>query len=201
MILPSPARHHCNRSNFDFAGFTGTNVNSPRFTGFANIAFWRVSIWSSEAQARENFLGDVFRASVSSTDAAYLGGQPVIPAGGLLPGQVSRAQVTLPLVKELAAGTYWLGVTPFMSFSLGQTGIFRGGTGTGNAIQVNSSGGFGFPGGVNETGASAAFRLNGTGGSAGAVPEPASWAMLIAGFGLTGAAMRRRRVSAVSALA
>jgi hypothetical protein len=30
------------------------------------------------------------------------------------------------------------------------------------------------------------------------VPEPASWAMLIAGFGLTGAAMRRRR-SAVAA--
>lgn len=27
------------------------------------------------------------------------------------------------------------------------------------------------------------------------VPEPASWAMLIAGFGLTGAAMRRRRVA------
>ncbi len=32
-----------------------------------------------------------------------------------------------------------------------------------------------------------------------AVPEPASWAMLIAGFGLTGAAMRRRRVAVVSA--
>jgi hypothetical protein len=29
--------------------------------------------------------------------------------------------------------------------------------------------------------------------AAGAVPEPASWAMLIAGFGLTGAAARRRR--------
>jgi protoheme ferro-lyase len=28
------------------------------------------------------------------------------------------------------------------------------------------------------------------------VPEPASWAMLIAGFGLTGAAMRRRRAVA-----
>ena len=27
------------------------------------------------------------------------------------------------------------------------------------------------------------------------VPEPASWAMFIAGFGLTGAAMRRRRTS------
>ena len=30
----------------------------------------------------------------------------------------------------------------------------------------------------------------------GQVPEPASWAMLIAGFGLSGAAMRRRRVFA-----
>ena len=29
----------------------------------------------------------------------------------------------------------------------------------------------------------------------GGVPEPASWAMLIAGFGLTGAAMRRRRTA------
>ncbi len=33
----------------------------------------------------------------------------------------------------------------------------------------------------------------------GDVPEPASWAMLIAGFGLTGAAMRRRRQVAVAA--
>jgi hypothetical protein len=31
------------------------------------------------------------------------------------------------------------------------------------------------------------------------VPEPASWAMLIAGFGLTGAAMRRRRRATVAA--
>ena len=30
------------------------------------------------------------------------------------------------------------------------------------------------------------------------VPEPSSWAMLIAGFGLTGAAMRRRRTAATA---
>lgn len=32
-----------------------------------------------------------------------------------------------------------------------------------------------------------------------AVPEPASWALMIAGFGLTGAAMRRRRNNVVAA--
>lgn len=31
-----------------------------------------------------------------------------------------------------------------------------------------------------------------------AIPEPASWAMLIVGFGLTGAAMRRRRLAVVA---
>ncbi|MEY2882716.1 MAG: hypothetical protein RL490_440 [Pseudomonadota bacterium] len=45
------------------------------------------------------------------------------------------------------------------------------------------------------------FLTKGTGtqvnlGGAGAVPEPASWAMLIAGFGLVGASARRRRLVA-----
>lgn len=33
----------------------------------------------------------------------------------------------------------------------------------------------------------------------GSVPEPANWALLIAGFGLTGATMRRRSVVQISA--
>lgn len=37
--------------------------------------------------------------------------------------------------------------------------------------------------------------------AAAAVPEPESWALLIAGVGLTGAAMRRRRRGAVAAVA
>jgi hypothetical protein len=39
----------------------------------------------------------------------------------------------------------------------------------------------------------------GTGASTGAVPEPASWAMMVGGFGLIGAAMRRRRTAGVFA--
>ncbi len=40
-------------------------------------------------------------------------------------------------------------------------------------------------------------RLDGP-ASHGVVPEPASWALLIAGFGMIGAAMRRRRVAAIA---
>ncbi|MFS0771636.1 PEPxxWA-CTERM sorting domain-containing protein [Sphingomonas sp. 1P08PE] len=36
---------------------------------------------------------------------------------------------------------------------------------------------------------------------AGAVPEPATWALMLAGFGLTGAALRRRRVGVAQVLA
>lgn len=46
--------------------------------------------------------------------------------------------------------------------------------------------------------ASRTVRAPGIGG-AGDIPEPASWALLIAGFGLTGAAMRRRRMSSLAA--
>ena len=37
------------------------------------------------------------------------------------------------------------------------------------------------------------------GGTGGAVPEPASWALMIGGFGMAGAALRRRRAVAVAA--
>jgi hypothetical protein len=182
----------------DLGGFTSTATNAPRFTSFANIGVWRVNIWSSEALTRSNFFGDLFRATLLPSDATYLGGMPTIPAGGLAPGQTQRVLVTLPLVTELDPGTYWLGVTPLMSFTHGQVGIVQGDTG--NSLQINNAGGFGFSGGVLERGTSAAYRLEGTlagaggGTAAGAVPEPASWAMLIAGFGLIGASLRRRRV-------
>jgi hypothetical protein len=39
----------------------------------------------------------------------------------------------------------------------------------------------------------------GGGGPVGGVPEPAAWAMLIAGFGLVGAAQRRRQAQVVAA--
>ncbi|MFN7175352.1 MAG: PEPxxWA-CTERM sorting domain-containing protein, partial [Thermaurantiacus sp.] len=40
-----------------------------------------------------------------------------------------------------------------------------------------------------------AIGNGGGGGGGGVIPEPATWAMLIAGFGLVGGAARRRRAS------
>ena len=40
---------------------------------------------------------------------------------------------------------------------------------------------------------------NGTPGGAGAVPEPATWALMLGGFGLAGSALRRRRLAVVVA--
>jgi hypothetical protein len=53
-------------------------------------------------------------------------------------------------------------------------------------------GGAGYQGGLDESWGFDNLAITLSGGNTG-VPEPASWAMLIAGFGLTGAAMRRRR--------
>lgn len=49
---------------------------------------------------------------------------------------------------------------------------------------------------VNADGKIDAFKLSNVTVSSVAVPEPATWAMMIFGFGLTGAAMRRRKVQA-----
>ena len=80
------------------------------------------------------------------------------------------------------------------------TGITLLGSDTANFnILHNFSVGSGFVAGINtltvamfDSGSPAAVRLDGLSLSADVVPEPASWMMLIAGFGLVGAAQRRR---------
>jgi len=96
------------------------------------------------------------------------------------------------LTSTLSAGSYRVSVQVFPNFSLGSNlsdgfegaSTFDDVSGTANNPRTNEW----------------AFDiLNVDGASQGAVPEPASWAMLIAGFCLTGAAMRRRSARRVTA--
>jgi len=78
---------------------------------------------------------------------------------------------------SLSAGTYWAGFEAPMMGTMG----FAGGNGTGR--QVGPNGDFAL-------GDNAGYQLLSS-----AAPEPASWAMMVGGFGLAGAAMRRRRAA------
>jgi hypothetical protein len=80
-----------------------------------------------------------------------------------------------------------------------------GGFGTGNTYWCNSSAsgaclqgatatpGFTFDGTRQDEARRGVQSIASAAGDAGAVPEPATWAMFIGGFGLVGAAMRRRQ--------
>jgi|GEM_PF-1302518 len=106
----------------------------------------------------------------------------------------------------LGAGTYWLYLSEAVTFdglptswdntTLG-TSLYHNGSGrtSGNTFRIygealirdpGNGGGDGDPCHTN-------LPLACGGGSTGAVPEPASWALMIAGFGLAGATLRQRR--------
>lgn len=91
------------------------------------------------------------------------------------------------LVSQLTAGDYRVSVSVYPNFPTGDNLLdgFDGADTFDDVSEVEN----------NPRSNAWAFDILGVdGATAGnAVPEPASWAMLIAGFGLTGAAMRRRR--------
>lgn len=89
---------------------------------------------------------------------------------------------------NLAAGTYWVGFG-----STGPDGMFGGAPNPLPAHAFTSNGTWFRTSPIN-----IGVRLAGGLGGPGPVPEPATWAMMIAGFGAIGAAMRRRRRVRVS---
>lgn len=100
-------------------------------------------------------------------------------AGESLVGNVSS--YTLPVTFAASAGTkYWLSIYPDLGFPP-QWGWSTGTGGDNSGYQVFFGNGSTLP-------TDFAFTLNG------AVPEPATWALMIGGFGLAGVALRRRRL-------
>jgi hypothetical protein len=158
----------------------------PTFTGFGDAQGYRVSIFSSAAKAGESLIGDVYSALFAADEVAFDVG--AFGADEVWDGTdvAGTAAATFDLDLTLAAGTYWLGVMAVNDPDDNGT-ISVGISGSGDAMWANPGGGFELgDGNLLSEGGNAGYALFG------AVPEPASWAMMIIGFGMTGATLRRR---------
>lgn len=164
----------------DFVLTATSNLNGLAWTGgYYNppspgpIAGFNVAIHADASGTPGSVLASGFVAGVNET---------------LISGPIYAYDFSFPNL-QLTAGTYWLSVVPDLGFPP-QWGWATSGSGSGNAYQCF----FGSCGPIGGT--NLAFDVLGN-----AVPEPATWAMMVIGFGGLGAAMRmaRRRTPAVAA--
>ena len=141
------------------------------YAGSAGVMGYTVSIFSSTDAAGVSIFGDVMELYFDTADVSAFwsgGGEHIsFDLGGF----------------SLAAGTYWMGITPFNSYpDNGQTGAYQSDIGDSSGWQGNPTGAFGFI--TQATGVNYAYSLEGSG-----VPAPGALVLL----GLAGLASRRRR--------
>jgi hypothetical protein len=168
-------------SAFDLA--VVDDFNLVRRTKLTSVS---VDMLSTDPDGPTNYSVEIY----SSKDAALLNLTGDVASRNFAPAQVTSAGGIFTIDNldiTLAAGSYWLAVIPTINSQVFGVAYVKMDM-PGNAHIVNPAGGFGMPEGYTLF-LAAAFNLYGDA----AVPEPGTWAMLIAGFGLIGAAMRRQR--------
>jgi hypothetical protein len=153
-------------------GFFNSTASS-----FANVTNWRVEFYTSVASAGANLTGNAGSTTVAPG--------AVTITGGYTSGGTNSSLVSIPVNVNLAAGTYWVGIMPVMSFGTGgQLGVAASTIAAQTAssgAQANPAGGFGF-GPTQNTNVNYAYRVS-------IIPAPSSMALL----GLGGLAVARRR--------
>jgi hypothetical protein len=185
----------------DSANYTGVNaVVLLRIPGDAGLASFvlgggrLVTEWDGADWAMSNLLG----GSVSGGDLVGTGTTVTFTAAGVAAGLDSGVG------PSYAAGPASEFFRTFSSIGTGSVlatrpgaiaAIVGGAAGSGYVIANGIDWADSFP----TSQANGQVLLNSiTGGNVGGVPEPASWAMMIGGFGIVGATMRRRRRMTVS---
>jgi hypothetical protein len=166
------------------------------FGGFDKTSGYQINIYSSAAAAAANLTGDIFSVTIAATAASF--GAPLTiddPNGYILPASPGSTLASFAIDTTLDAGSYWLSVISLNDpDNDGQESIFVGLGGTGDAALANPGGSWVAAFGASDNpimlGSSAGYRVLGS-----AVPEPATWAMMIVGFGAAGTIMRRRRIT------
>jgi hypothetical protein len=183
-----------------------TNYNG--FEGIGDTSGFPANTPYAEDGITVEYIGS---ASIWTTSQVMEGNYSWYPTGG--GNGFTRVTFNDATAVQFAMGSGWFGGSPALQYLVLHDGrLIAAGEITGVStytgfgyygfsgmlmdelrLQVQSSAGNAFNPTGYEAGAYDAFT------TAGAVPEPANWALMIAGFGLTGAAMRRRRSTTVAA--
>ena len=178
-------------------------TSSTEATATATIANLNAGIGLTAAT--DPFIASLFGLSattITSTSTANAGGltgtSSIVDL--MLTGSAFNAALGSTTLADLYAAAA-AGAAPNTSFTFDGLTIvlneqlFSGDSVTTNAIDVMFNGfpvGTGFKSG-NLIFASTSASFPGAGANVGAVPEPATWAMMLLGFGAVGSAMRRSR--------
>lgn len=179
--------------NFSFNVFAAQRFTLDAATNITSGTFTVINSFTTEPSSVNWMLlvadgGDVLPGTFITSGNSAITTRTVI--GQQFEQDVVVTGYDLPSV-ALNAGSYYIALQAVSSefeVDLGSASTFAG------AAQTRDGGEsweFGYTGPKSSTINGLAVSLSG-GGSVTAVPEPASWAMLIAGFGLVGALQRRR---------
>ena len=186
----------------DYSGSAGLDGNAPEYNFDGQSLAAEVNFANGATINSIETFGYNF-SFIGETTVAIYASNGTIPTGNALFSGTFNAPYTGDTTGQwmglhdlswtLSAGSY------FVAFEAADyPNGFAGGLGTSvpNPVQ-----GYAFSGydGWHSTPTQIALRIDGTAGAAGAVPEPASWALMLGGFGLVGSAMRSRRRVTVAA--
>jgi len=198
-------------AGYSFIFMDGGDSNGGAFSSYFN------STGAAAAQAYVTGGGHLF------VNAAYNGGAATTNlgfgatstyAGFSVPAQITAAGIAAGLDAGLGTTTFSGGYfshnsvagAGFTSFITGNSGTILAGGAFGSGYYMiggETTVNFHSPGSSDPAGDSFKLRVNelklaSNGMNNGGVPEPAAWAMMLAGFGLVGAAMRRREKVSVT---
>lgn len=161
-----------------------------KFTLGSATTITGMNLWIYASGGYENVVNSGITFSVwDSTHTNLIASQLIMPTNVYDTRQGSLSQQWLVggsiADLSLAAGDY------YASFYADNLGVMTFGGGNGSLLQKDHGNGT-----YASVGDNAGYLLLGHGtDNVRAVPEPASWAMMVGGFGLIGGAMRRRRTA------